>query len=76
MCVGNLAIDSYPLEVDGELDVFGACDTNVEGISGRAKLTERKLLTLGPASMDTILRHVDQVVPYVKSYDRVVHAIV
>ena len=31
---------------------------------------------LGAAGVDTILRHVDQIVSYVKSYDRVINAIV
>jgi hypothetical protein len=72
----RLAVYSGPLELGGELDVFGPSDTNVEIIRGRAELTESKLLTLAPAGMDTILRHIDEVVSYVKSYDRMIHAIV
>jgi hypothetical protein len=64
------------LEGGGELDVFRPSHANVEIIGGRAELAESELLALCPAGMDTIFRHVDDVVSDVKSYDRVVHAIV
>jgi hypothetical protein len=72
----GLAVYGGPLEVGSELDVFRPSHTDVKIIRGRTELTEGKLLTLGAARMDTILRNVDEVVSYVKSYDRVIHAIV
>jgi hypothetical protein len=72
----GLAVYSCPLEIWGELDVFGPSDANIEIIGGRAELTESKLLTFRPAGMDTILRHVDKVVSDVKAYHGVIHAIV
>jgi hypothetical protein len=61
----GLAVCSGPLEFGGELDVFGLGNADVEIIRGRAELTESKLLTLGPAGMDTILRHIHEIVSYV-----------
>ena len=71
-----LAVYSGPLEIGGQLDVFGPGDADVEIVGGRAELAERKLLALGSAGVDAILRHVDDVVSYVKPYDRVIDAIV
>ena len=52
------------------------CDLDIKIIRRRAELAEGELLALRPAGVDAILRNVDIIISDVKSYDRVIHAIV
>jgi hypothetical protein len=56
--------------------VFRPSNNDVVIVRGRAELTERKLLAVGAAGVYAILRHVNDIISYVKSYDRMIHAIV
>ena len=72
----KLEIDRCLVDDGREFDVFRPCDADIEIIRRRAELAEGELLAFRPAGVDAIFRNVDIVISDVKSYDRVIDAIV
>src|SRR5262245_34302958 len=77
-CVYLLGSDIYCCLFEGgeKLDFFPTGHTHVKIIRGRAELTQSKLLTLGSARVDTILRNVNPVISDMEADDGVIDTIV
>ena len=72
----TLQIDCCLADDGRELNVFRTRHFDVKIIRGRAELAEGELLAFRPARVDAIFRNVDEVISDVKSYDRMIDAVV
>ena len=58
------------------MNLFRTRHFDVKIIRRRAELAEGELLDFGPAGVDAIFRNVDEIISDVKSYDRMIDAVV